>query len=354
MPTSVAVLQRSPALAVPLVATALLWSSPTAAAQDRVVLNNGVALEGEIKEARRGEVSFDNEELDVVTIDLDDVRELTSPGFFEVTDAVGQVYRGALVAGDSGTVLVGQGDQTTLLNISDIVHMLSFDAGFWGRTNGHVDLGADMAAASSLRSLLLGGLFTYRGPRWGTRHSIDGYWQRQTTAGDLGAELVRTTHRLALNSSVSRFLGRWAVQASVDAEQNEELGLQSRLQIGLLGAYRVVRNQSVELSAGTGLGDNAENYVGEVTSRSAEIIAAAVLDVFDIGDVDVYTSVLLYANTSEGGRFRGAVDGRISWEIIEDFTIGLSLVERLDSRPPARGTRKRDFQYGLTLGWSWS
>jgi hypothetical protein len=335
-----------------LLAACLCLAPLPIAAQDRVVLHNGVTLDGEIQEARRGEVSFDNEELDVVSIDVSDIAELTSPSFFEVTDLEGEIYRGSLAASDSGTVIIAGPDQSTTLNISDIVRMLSFASGFWGRTNGHLDIGANVAAANSLSSLLVDGLFAYRGPRWGTRSDVNAYWQRQTTTGVLGGDLEETTSRAAVGSSVSRYLGRWSVQGSGDWETNEELDLQSRVQIALSGIFAFVQGQAAELSAGAGIQNNTESYFGENTSTTAEIVSGATLDVFDRGDVDVYLAVRVFTNLNQWGRFRSNIDGRVSWEIIDDFTIGISLVERLDTRPPSGA--KRDFQYGLTIGWSWS
>jgi len=332
----------------------LLYFPGVASSQDRVVLRNGVALEGEIKQARRGAVSFDNEELDVVTIDMEDIAQLTSPGFFEVTDASGGIYLGSLEAGDAGSVVVVGLTGLTTLNLTDVVQLVVFDGGFWGRTSGHLDVGGSVAAANDLASLLVGGQVAYRGPRWGSRNTVDAYWQRQTTIGELGGELEQITKRASLSTALTRYLGAWGVLGSLGWETNEELQLQSRVQAGMFGSYRFVRSQGMDLSAGAGAVTNTENFVGADKSTSAELATAAVLDVFDLWDIDVYVAVSGYSALKEGSRKRADVDGRISWEIVDDFTIGFTILERLDSDPPAEGTPKRDYQYGFTIGWTWS
>jgi len=339
------------AVAAGLISAALISTAHSAAAQDRMVLVTGVALEGEIKSARRGTLSFDNEELDVVEVDLVDVAELTSSRFFEVSDDTGTTYFGSLAAADSGTVVIAG---VVTLDLARIVEMIAFDNNFWGRTNGYLDIGASIAKANSLASLTIGALGAYRGPRWGLRLSTDGYWQRQETTGELGGVLVETTTRQSFNSSVSRYLARWAVQGSADWERNQELDLNSRFQVGVQGIYSLIENQALELRAGAGLVSNTENYVGEDVQTSGEVISGVALDIFDAGDVDLYTALTTYTNVNEGGRFRFALDGRVSWEIVEDFFIGFTVRENYDSRPPVDTGEKRDFRYGFSVGWSWS
>lgn len=344
---------RIGALAIVLLG-GLVASAVRVSAQDRVVLVTGVELEGEIQSARRGEVSFDNDELDVVEIDVEDITELTSPSFFEVTDVFGEQYLGSLVAGDSGTVVVTGPGTSQILNLIDIVELLSIDDGFWARTNGYLDVGANVAQANSLSSFLVGGLVAYRGPRWGANADIDGYWQRQTAEADDGATFTQTTNRLALGSTLSRYLARWAVQASGDWEKNDELELVSRVQFGAQAIYSLIENRSMEFRTGAGVVNNTEAYEGEDTQTSGELKVGATLDIFDMGDVDLYTSFYTYTNLNEKGRYRVDLDGRISWEMIDDFTIGFTILERFDNRPPSMAAVKRDYQYGLTLGWSWS
>jgi hypothetical protein len=43
---------------------------------------------------------------------------------------------------------------------------------------------------------------------------------------------------------------------------------------------------------------------------------------------------------------------RLAWEIFNDFTVSFNMAERYDSQPPTEDTG-RDFNYGLSLGWSW-
>jgi hypothetical protein len=331
----------------------ILAGAGSAQAQDRMVLVTGVSLEGEIKSASRGEVSFDNPELDVVGVDVKDIETLVSPRFFEVHDGFGGIYRGSLQPADSGRVRVAGPEGSATIRIGDIVEILAFEDGFWGRTSGYLDVGATVARANFLRSLSLGTRVGYRGPQWGFGVNWDAYWQTQTSRAPDGTEFEDAARRGTLRTTGSRYLGRWTVQASATGEKNDELDLEARLQLGLQGIYTFIENASVELGAGGGLVSNTETYVGEETNNSAEVVAGAGLDVFDVGAVDIYTLIQTFTNLNQN-RYRLSFDARISWEIIDDFFLNFNVNESLDSSPPTEGARKRDYRYGFSVGWSWN
>ena len=39
--------------------------------------------------------------------------------------------------------------------------------------------------------------------------------------------------------------------------------------------------------------------------------------------------------------------------IFEDFFLGFSTINRYDSKPASEDASTSDFQYGITIGWSW-
>jgi len=60
----------------------------------------------------------------------------------------------------------------------------------------------------------------------------------------------------------------------------------------------------------------------------------------------------VYPGITDWGRVRIDFDSRVSYELIKDFYLTLSLFERFDSRPPSETAAKSDF--GTTLSISWS
>lgn len=337
-----------------LLATAFLLL-PAAQTADTVILRSGNPVIGEVKSLRRGNLSFDTDEMDVVKIGWDDIAFLTSNQFFEVQLTTGRELYGGLAPADTAMLVVVGAAQVDTIPFDLVVEIRPFERNFWARTNGFIDLGTNIARANSLRSLLFGGQFNYRGPTWGFNVTTDLYRQRQETSDTAGVKTEQSTSRSSLSGLVERYLGaRWAASLSGTAEQNEELQLDNRY-LGQLGAgYRIIRSRGMELSVGAGGTINDEQFVGSPRSTTGEILVAGVFDMFDVGDLDLYTGIQSFSNPTDGGRFRLNIDARVAWEIISDFTVGLTLIERFDSNPPSATAEKRDFQYSLTFGWSWS
>jgi len=334
----------------------LLPATPLSAqVQDTVTLRSGNLVVGEIKSLRRGNLSFDTEEMDIVKIDWDDIAFLTSSDIFEVTLVSGAELFGSLQSADTAVlVIVGTASADTV-PFEDVIEIGPIEAGFFARTNGFVDLGTNLAKANDMASVLAKGRFSYQSPKWGFDVKGESYWQRQESVSEDSDTTTERTSRNSASLTAKRFLGgKWALTGGGVIEQNQELDLDLRV-LGLLGGvYAIIRNQSLELSAAAGAAANSEEYAGEGRSTSGEILAEVRFDVFDIGDLDFYTDVSTFVNPSGGGRFRSNLDARIAWEIIDDFIIGLNITESYDSRPPSEGATKRDFQYAFSIGWSWS
>jgi len=343
--------------AVALAAAVTAVTAPGTYAQDldRVVLRNGNPVVGEIEELRRGDLSVDTDEMSVVDIDWDDIASVTSNRIFEVTDVDGFQYFGRLEATDQeATLVVVLGPVADTLAFSEVVEMTYIGQGFFAKTKGFVDLGANITRANNLASLLLKGRFAFRGRLWDVDWNAETYFQRQETTTDAGEVFKEETSRNSTSVTVKRFFGgSWAATTTSDIEQNEELSLDNRLLLILRGEYFFIRNQNMELSGGLGGALNRETFTGEERTSSAEITAVATFDAFDIGDLDIMTSTSTFIAPGDGVRFRLNVDARLSWEIFNDFVVAFTATERFDSEPPTEDAG-RDFTYSLTIGWSWN
>jgi hypothetical protein len=324
-------------------------------APDRVVLLNGNALDGEVLGMSRGDLEFDTDAMNVVSIDWGDIALVRSGHIFEITDVTGQLYYGDLrFTEDRPRVLVVTlGEEVVNLPFAVVVELRSLEASFWAKTNGFIDVGVNLAAANELRSSLIKGRFRYGGRIWETDLNAESYFQSQLSEGtEPNATSTSRTSRNSVTLEGRRNIsGLWVATTSGRAESNEELSLDSRILLSAGARYNIVRNQELELHAGASAVFNAEHFTGEERVESGEAKLTLGFDMFDLGDVDIYT--LGEGFVTRGlERYRVNVDLRISWEIVNDFTIGLSAVERFDSAP-ADGAAQRDFQYGLTVGWTW-
>jgi len=338
-----------------IVASPMRPARATAQVTDTVILRSGHPVIGEVKSLSRGSLRFDTREMDVVSIDWDDVALLTSGHFFEIRTRDGRRIFGSIQPVDTAVLVVVGATRSDTLPFPQVVEIGPIERGFLARTNGFFDIGTNLARANRLKSLLLKARFAYRGPRWGLESNGEWYWQQQQSVGSAGDTSTQSTNRATVSLGVNRFLtARWAINGSGQAEQNQELSLDLRLLGTLAATYSIVRTQGLEFYVGAGGTVNDERFTGEPRSTTGEILSTVGFDAFDVGSVDVYTSVTTYINPADGGRFRADIDGRIAWEIFSDFTVGLNITERLDSRPAGADAAKRDYQYAVSLGWSWS
>ena len=322
---------------------------------DRVVFRNGNHVDGEIEKLQRGTLDFDTEEMDLVGIDWDDIAFLTSGDVFEVIDTDGEQYFGSLgPTTQEATLVVLGGAIADTLPFSRVVEIRPIEQGFLAKTLGFVDIGADIAKANNLASLLAKGRFAYSGRNWYFDLNGETYFQQQETITEDSDTLQQQTERSSASVRAKRFFGgSWGAVTAIELEANEEKNLDSRVLITLGGQYHIIRNQGLELYAGAGGSLNSERFSGEEQSTSGEILAQVGFDAFDIGDLDLMTTVTSFVSPSDGGRFRLTVDARIAWEIFNDFFIAFDVTDDYDSKPAEEGTG-RDYQYGLSVGWSWS
>ncbi|UCD23760.1 MAG: DUF481 domain-containing protein [Gemmatimonadota bacterium] len=333
----------------------LVMASIANAQQDTVILRSGNPVLGEVEYLRRGSLALDTEEMDVVQIDWEEIALLTSRSFHEVILVSGEKYFGSLVSADTGVLVIAGAARSDTVPFSQVVQIEPIETSFWARTNGFIDIGSNITRANSLKSILIKGRIDYRGTKWGGNLRGEAYGQRQQSVSAEGDTTTQTTSRASASLSVNRFLGGvWSVVGQGDVEQNQELELDLRLLGVLAGAYQIIRNQGIEFSVGAGLAGNHEQFVGEQDNNSVEAIVGAGFDAFDAGDIAIFTSLLTYSNPFEdGGRFRVNFDGRVAWDVFGDFTLGLNITERFDSNPPSATASKRDYQYNLSVGWSW-
>jgi Protein of unknown function, DUF481 len=340
----------------PIVALIVSSSGLAAQATDVVVLRNGDTVTGEVLALSRGNLDVDTDAMNVVSIDWDDVTSVSTDHIFEVTDVTGRQFYGRLSAGDRERVLVvglGPDDAGEVsLPFAVIIDMRELNEGFIAKTSGYVDVGANVARANRLRSLLFKGRFVFRGRIWEVDATSESYAQTQTSTTQQGGDLEERTSRNSMVLSGRRFFNAdWAASASAKVEQNEELNLDRRFLLSLGGRYNIVRNHGLEIFAGASGVLNEERFTDEEATTSPEVNLSIGFDMFDVGDLDVFTLVDGYKTPGEE-RYRLNIDARVSWEIVSDFSIGLTAVERYDSSPEG-DAEQRDFQYGVTVGWSW-
>jgi hypothetical protein len=329
---------------------ALFPGAAAAQKTDSVWVASGDRITGEIKELDRGRLTYKTDAMSTVYVEWDEVLSVQSDKYFEFELAWGERAFGRLARGPrdrTGRIIL---EDTTEVALPDIVAMVRIRRSFWSRNTGSVDLGLDVLKANQTRKLSLSGSSSYRGEQWDLRLDGTSYFQKQDSAKTV-------TRNNASLSGRRKFGGRWNAIGMLTVEENSETNLDLRLQAGLGAGYRLLHTNRQYSEVLLGPAVAREQFSTDTTGASytAELIAGITYEAYrySFPKLDVYGGLTTYTSMSDWGRFRLSLDGRVSYEVIKDFTAGFRLFAEYDSRSPGQEGSSEDYGTTFTVGYSW-
>ena len=321
---------------------------PSAQKVDTLTFSNGDRVTGEIKRLSRGQLEYSTSPMGTVSAKWTHVVRIESPRYFELTMRSGYRHYGALrAAPDTGHVIVSVAQFADTVRLDSIVNIVPIGQGFVRRVNGYLDLGLTFAKANRNTQFSLGAEATYRPRGWLARLTLSSYYQDQASTD--------ATRRHSLSFFGARFLtGPWSVSGVAGLESNEELGLDLRATLAAAGGLSLHRSTEALLAVYAGLAGTSEDYVATAgRTQSMEGLVAAHGDVYHFGGhrLDVAGGVTAFPSLSDWGRVRLEADLRVSYEVLRDFTVGLTVYDDFDSRPPDATGAANDYGGSFTVGW---
>lgn len=322
-------------------------TSALAADTDLVVLRNGDRIHGEIKHLQFGRLELSTASMSTVYVEWDKVVGLASPNFFEVETRDGARYYGSLESDAPGTLGVALEGTITPLDILTVVRIRRIKESFWDRLDGSISLGASYTRSSEIGQGSLSVDVGTRRPKFEFSLSFD----TTVTVQPDQADKSRTAGSAAYNRMLR---DRWYVPVSLRFERNTDLGLDLRTSVAAgLGRYLVQSNRSL-LGAGAGLVGNNENPVEGDSTQNIEAFFGASYEYFtyDTPKTRVDVGFVVYPSLNVGGRYRTELDLSLSREIVSDFTVGVTLYDSYDSKPPGGSSSGHDFGISLNIGWT--
>jgi len=132
------------------------------------------------------------------------------------------------------------------------------------------------------------------------------------------------------------------------------LGYDLRGTIGsALGRFLVRTNRAV-FGVGAGLSTSTElptdgesvQYLDALLSMRQSFFT------YDYPKTDITMALDVYPGLSQWGRVRAQFDGKIKREIVHDFSVGFTIYDSYDNRPPSADAVKNDVGLSLTIGWT--
>jgi hypothetical protein len=310
---------------------------------DSVWIRNGDRITGEVKSLYRGLLKYDTDDLGTISIEWDKVVQISSPATYEVQLTSGAKYYGSLGVAP-GQVIVG-GDTIAL---TDVVIILPIERTVIARLTGYLDLGFSYQKANSTLQLTSGGQVTYRGPTSETRFEFTTFREDREEESPTSRLTSALTERLLFDD-------RWSAGVAAGFERNEELDLAGRGTVLGFGARTLTRTNHVESWATAGIVVTRERYFSADTAAVGfEGLIGASFSAFRYDRPKLNASVTsqAYPSFSVRGRVRWQNDLRVSYELVADFMLTVTLFDAFDSKPPVADAPKNDF--GTTLAITWS
>jgi len=285
---------------------------------------------------------------DDFTIEWDGVQEIFTETYFLITLTDGSRYNGNLKTASPGKVAILTDESQTLeVNLLDIVILDDIDQGFWSQIYASVDFGLDITKANNFSQLSMRSNAGYIAKRWQLDGSYNTYFSRQDELEDVKRTDGGATYKYFLPHD-------YYPLASIDFLSNTEQQLQLRTTGKLgMGKYVVHTNKSY-WGFSLGANYNNENYaIDSIADRKSwEGFLGSELNFFNVGDLNLLTSIIAYPSFTESGRWRSDLKFDAKYDLPLDFYIKLGFTVNYDNQPAA-GSPETDYIFHTGFGWEW-
>ena len=231
------------------------------------------------------------------------------------------------------------------------------------RLSANIDFGLSLTKANNQRQLNGNLRVEYLADRW----SADLYYNTLIAIQDDVSNIQRNDAGLGYRYFLP---GDWNLGADLDFLSNTEqsLDLRSTGKLGL--GYFVRRTNSFYWNVYGGVAYTRESFstvfnpedgttITAPDRRSMEGFLGTELNLFDIGDLTLLTSIIVYPTiisdeSVESGRFRSdfRFDAKYDDIFIKDFYIRAGFTLNYDNRPVEAG-KEVDYIFTTGFGWKW-
>ncbi|WP_057938894.1 DUF481 domain-containing protein [Algoriphagus resistens] len=343
----------------------LVIFSRASAQTDSLILSNGNIIVGEIKSMDKGVLTIETDYSDSdFKVTWSEIRKVTSKSKYLITLSNGKRYNGTLNSIDSLKAEIDTYDPEGLLrtiskrkteteqpvggketvNLGEVVYLNALDEGFWSRLSANIDFGWSLTRANNLRQLNVRSGLGYLADRWKITSSFNALRSTQDDVSDV--------KRTDASAAYNYFLPQdWFLLYNFTYLSNTEQLIRSRVgnQIGL-GKYIIHTNKTYfGFQAGVNL--NSESYFDDTPSRnSGEGMLGAELNLYDIGDLNLLTSVMAYPSFTESGRFRTDFKLDLKYDFFSDFYLKVGTTMNFDNQP-VENAAELDYVIQTTIGW---
>jgi sRNA-binding regulator protein Hfq len=319
---------------------------------DTVYLINGDRITGELKRYENGLLVLKTDGISTINIEYDKIRTFFSRKNFEIVKKSGFSYFGTITKSKSErSVDICVNKDTVTEPIRDIVELTRIKNRFWNKFYGSVDLGLSYYKSTSTLQYYFNGDLNYRARKDLVSAEVSLLFSEQDVSDSL---FIARKNDIGLNYS-HFFQGRWWGGIGSKWQQNTELDLDYRLQLGLGAGYDIVHTNPVRFYVLAGFLVNREKPTDSVSfSTNFEGLLSMKFTwlQFRHPKIDISTNFDAFPSFTISNRYRLEYNLAVKYEIFKDFFIGLTFYDDFDSKPSGGGPALNDWSVIFSIGYS--
>lgn len=318
------------------------------AQNDTIISIDNNVLNGEIKEMDRGVLTFETAYSDSdFKIEWLQIKMIISDQKFRIIDTDGNRFFGSIKKDTifNKIIIDDKSKGFTVTEIEKIVYLKQIDEGhIFDVMNLSLDLGYSFTKSNNLHQFNGSLNADYYRNKWGVAISTSSIQNYQDNAPK--------TDRFTGNIDFKYFLKNdYFLSAIGDYYSNTEQQLNLRSNYNVSIGHYFKRTNKVYFNASIGIAYNFENYVEGIDDISSfEGSAKIEYNMFDMGDLNMFTSITAYPSFTEQGRFRATSSLTAKYDLPRDFYIKTSYDYNFDNKP-VEGATESDYVFTFGIGW---
>ena len=318
------------------------------AQNDTLVTKSNTILVGEIKEMVNGVVTLETSYSDKdFKIEWLEIRKMSSERLFRVILINGILLSGKISMFPSSNTMIIEDEKMgeVKLSTTDIVNIKNIGTGrFLDILNLKLDVGYSFTNVSKLKNFNSEINFDYYREIWGVfgkfntiRNFQEDVTPVKRSDGNLGYKLFFMYDIFA------------SITGDFFSSNEQQLDLRSNYDISI-GKYFIHTNQ-VYLNSSVGLAYSFENYAeGLEDIRGFEGKFQVEFNMFDLEDLNMFSSITLYPSLSQKYRLRTNISLTIKYDLPRDFYIKMSYDLKYDTKP-YDSVEPNDYVFTTGIGW---
>jgi hypothetical protein len=318
--------------------------------KDSLIFDGGQIIVGEVKDMNRNILTIETDYSDSdFKIEWEKVTEFYSDQLYMVQITDRTVFTNATMVFQKPNEVKISGELSTrVVPLSEVAYFRQVETGFWSKLSATIDLGFNLTKASNLQQYNAAAMLGYKSAQWTYRVTYQQNRSEQDDVDPVRRTEVNAKADYALRNGV--FFGG-GLNFLSNTEQLLDLRTTGNLGVG----YYIVRNNHMYWQTFIGSAINSENFteIAEEPSedrQSFEGLVSTELNLYNLGDIDVFTNIAWYPSFTQKRRNRINYSINIAYDMPLDFYIKTGLTLNYDNQPAA-GASETDYVFTGGFGW---